>query len=729
MTPSPATGSSVRPVRSRRSLAARISTDVSSLVFVALLVAGAALGLLSIREARRDFDDEVSRIASLCADESDQELLPRPEAAFGQIQAILRHAPHVRGVELIRRETKLGPALDERIGPDASAPAAEWDRLDAVPAGGEVLAGEFAGRRARLVRIVLRFDEDAKRFLGERADAAPELGTEIGELRLAYDVAPLTAEIRRIVRDMVALALAGFGASLLLVRRSLAKSLAPLGRMAESSGGLASGDLTIRVETPKEAELFRLAGALNRVGSELAALIGSVRTRGAEVEVAARVAGDEIERVAAAGMLQKDQLDDALTTMRRLARSSTSLVGSAGHLDRASEGAAAAVLELEASISEVAGMSGGLDRTASGAAEAATELLRSARGIDDDVRRLGDSAESAASAITELHASITEIERRADETRQFGEAVRTEARAGTESVSSTAEAVEEIRRAVEQAVAVLTRLERRSSQIGSMLSIIEDVAAQTNLLALNAAIIAAQAKEGGRGFAVVAEEIRELAERTSAGAVEIGDVVRAIRQDVGESTAVVRAGVDAVELAARKSDAARTALGKIRESADASADRSASIARTTAEQERGIREIVAMAEVVRNLSATLREAAARQTHEGERIGASVANVREIASTLLRATSEQSAGARQISSSVSSAASLAAEVRVAAEEHARTAGAVVTALTEVEKLAGRTEAAAARLSETFGGITAGVASLEAEMGRFRLGEAADEIPTA
>ena len=73
-----------------------------------------------------------------------------------------------------------------------------------------------------------------------------------------------------------------------------------------------------------------------------------------------------------------------------------------------------------------------------------------------------------------------------------------------------------------------------AKEILQMASSIDRIAKQTDLLALNAAIEAARAGEHGKGFAVVAEEVRKLAEESSAAVLEIqnkvGTVISAVEE-------------------------------------------------------------------------------------------------------------------------------------------------------------------------------------------------------
>jgi methyl-accepting chemotaxis protein len=89
---------------------------------------------------------------------------------------------------------------------------------------------------------------------------------------------------------------------------------------------------------------------------------------------------------------------------------------------------------------------------------------------------------------------------------------------------------------VANAVGAMGAIEKSSSEIAKIITVIDEIAFQTNLLALNAGVEAARAGEAGRGFAVVAQEVRELAQRSANAAKEIKTII-------SESSTQVQTGV------------------------------------------------------------------------------------------------------------------------------------------------------------------------------------------
>ena len=116
-----------------------------------------------------------------------------------------------------------------------------------------------------------------------------------------------------------------------------------------------------------------------------------------------------------------------------------------------------------------------------------------------------------------------------------------------------------------------------TQRIGSITSLINDIAFQTNILALNAAVEAARAGEQGKGFAVVAGEVRHLASRSANAANDI-------RKLIDASASKVQSGAEQVHAAGRTMD-------DIVEQVKNVTQLIAQISHSTAEQATGLTEL------------------------------------------------------------------------------------------------------------------------------------------
>ena len=98
-----------------------------------------------------------------------------------------------------------------------------------------------------------------------------------------------------------------------------------------------------------------------------------------------------------------------------------------------------------------------------------------------------------------------------------------------------------------EAIEAMEAIQGSSRQINQIINVIDEIAFQTNLLALNAGVEAARAGESGRGFAVVAQEVRELAQRSSNAAKEIGSLLVKSTGEVEHGVALVEKAGEALK--------------------------------------------------------------------------------------------------------------------------------------------------------------------------------------
>lgn len=154
------------------------------------------------------------------------------------------------------------------------------------------------------------------------------------------------------------------------------------------------------------------------------------------------------------------------------------------------------------------------------------EISQSAADLARRTEQQAASLEETAAALDELTANIRISADRAVEARSV-------AHSADEDANRTADLVVDTIMAME-------KIEQSSGRIGSIISVIDEIAFQTNLLALNAGVEAARAGEAGRGFAVVAQEVRELAQRSAKAAAEIKVLIRNSSTEVKDGARFVR---------------------------------------------------------------------------------------------------------------------------------------------------------------------------------------------
>ncbi|MBV2184309.1 MAG: HAMP domain-containing methyl-accepting chemotaxis protein [Rhizobium sp.] len=325
----------------------------------------------------------------------------------------------------------------------------------------------------------------------------------------------------------MAVALAALGALVLACGVGLAafvirRLLSPLNRATEAMNRLAEGHVDVELSgVERSDEIGDLARAFRNFRENLIARReGEVEEQRNRERLAEIQSMNEAERIAELNRT-KTTVDALAAALDRLARGDlTSRIDTVldGEYDRLRLNFNQSAAKLQTAMSDIAGIS---HEIRSSSAE-----MRSAS--DDLARRTEQQAaalEQTAAALNQITTTVGNSAAIADSaSRKVGEANR------------QAQQSDEI---VRNAIAAMDNIEESSSQIGTIIGVIDEIAFQTNLLALNAGVEAARAGEAGKGFAVVAQEVRELAQRSANAAKEITALVARSSEAVSSGVSLV----------------------------------------------------------------------------------------------------------------------------------------------------------------------------------------------
>ncbi|POR62708.1 methyl-accepting chemotaxis protein [Pseudomonas syringae] len=221
--------------------------------------------------------------------------------------------------------------------------------------------------------------------------------------------------------------------------------------------------------------------------------------------------------------------------------------------------------------------------------------------------------EQAAVAVNQMSQAAIEVAGNASNTLTESEASTQAAAQGQEKLSATILSIKELTRNVLDSSHQAEGLAERTQSISSILDVIRAIANQTNLLALNAAIEAARAGEAGRGFAVVADEVRSLAQRTSASTAEIEGLISGVQQSTQQTASSLRHTATQANLTMEQAASTGEALQVIIQSTATINDRNLLIASAAEQQAQVATEVDRNLSSIRDLSSQTASGAQQTT--------------------------------------------------------------------------------------------------------------------
>ena len=138
-----------------------------------------------------------------------------------------------------------------------------------------------------------------------------------------------------------------------------------------------------------------------------------------------------------------------------------------------------------------------------------------------------------------------------------------------------------------QLTAATRNIDQSSTQIGTIIKTIEDIAFQTNILALNAAVEAARAGAAGKGFSVVADEVRNLAAKSAEAAQNTNHLI-------SRSIQSAKTGTESTDMAVSAMQVISSCIQSIKALMDEIASASVQQSEMILSVESGIKEISAV---------------------------------------------------------------------------------------------------------------------------------------
>ncbi|UKS25720.1 methyl-accepting chemotaxis protein [Paenibacillus sp. HWE-109] len=330
--------------------------------------------------------------------------------------------------------------------------------------------------------------------------------------------------------------------------------------------------------------------------------------------------GDLTERLA---IKRSDELGELGGNMNQMLDSFADIVGKASYT---AEQLGASSEELTAVATESVGISNRI-------AESIHEVFNASKSQLQ-------GAEQTSIAMGEMAVGVQRIAESSSVVTEASQTSLQEVQQGRDAINQAVQQMKFIHESVGKSAEDMRDLEQYSHRIGEIVSVISEITNQTQLLSLNASIEAARAGEQGRGFAVVANEVKKLAEQSSASAAHISTLIREVQTSTIRAVQAMNKGVMDVGKGSELIDTAGQVFNRIIVAFQEISNQIQEVSAASEEMSAGTQEVTAsMNEIVHMTKAShdhgqgISEGSKKQLSSMEEISASAEDLSTMAQEL------------------------------------------------------------------------------------------------